>query len=109
MPDPLDEGIALHARAIEFRDAGRLAESLDACQRSLALLELALGDHPDVANVLIALSSIRAEQAAYADAEAHARRAVAIMEAFDQEGDIARIRIQALARLGMVYCTQARY
>jgi tetratricopeptide (TPR) repeat protein len=76
-----EEADALNRRANELYQAGKFSEAMPLAQRSLAILEKALGaDHPAVAVPLNDLASLHLAQGRYADAEPLFRRALAIRE-----------------------------
>jgi tetratricopeptide (TPR) repeat protein len=112
--DRIDVAAGLHESALSLQQAGRLHEAGRACRESLRRFEQECGpDHPDVANVLVALASILDEQgSAPAEAEQCALRAVAIIERVAPEmdpWDAAMIRIQARMAAGTICRNGARY
>src|SRR5205823_2301387 len=79
--DPLEPAIKLHDRAILYRDQRKYGRALTACRKSLRRFENALGTkHPDVANIVDTLGSIRENRGAYAEAERLYKRALAILK-----------------------------
>src|SRR5262249_6776795 len=105
-----DEAVALHDQAAALRDRGEPGRAEALCRQALQLLTEADGpDHPDVANVLNTLCLILLDLARYPEAEEAARRAAGVMQAYDQDGVIARIRVHALNTLGTVLRVQGRY
>jgi len=80
-PDDIDLACRLHDGAVGARAQGNLEEAESLGRKALRLLEKAEGTaHPDVANVLNHLGSVRADRGDYAEAERLYQRAVRIME-----------------------------
>src|SRR5262245_35567566 len=114
MPDPTDVAAGLHDSALSLQSAGHLKEAERACWQSVRLFEQACGpDHPDVANVLVALASILDEQGGDpAGAEQCALRAIDIIDRVAAQmdpNDAAMIRIQARMSAGSICRSAARY
>jgi hypothetical protein len=110
-PDPVDEAVVLHDRALSTWDEHRYPQTVDLCRRALELLERHGGTgSPDVANVLTLLGSAEDELGAHRAAEAHHRRAVVIMGALPaRTGDLLRLRVQAALGLAGSLRRQGRY
>src|SRR5438034_7063057 len=97
--DPVEAACRLHETAAEQLAQGRADRAETSCRRSLRLLVRAVGpNHPDLANVLNTHAAILQDRGAYAEAEAAARRSVAIVQEIPEgEGqDVERIRVQSL-------------
>src|SRR5262245_30781503 len=111
--DPrIDEACTLHARSVEARAAGRLAEAEELAWLAVARMSAAAGaGHPDVANILINLGGVCEDACDYAQAERHYRRAVTILEALP-EGvgeDVDRLRVQGWMHLANQVRHMGRY
>jgi hypothetical protein len=108
--DPVDLAVELHQGALSAMDARRYPETVALCRRALELFEAHAGPaHPDVANVLSLLGGAEDELGAHADAEAHHRRAVAIMAAMPSgDGVLRRLAVQARLGLGANLRRQGR-
>ncbi|MDT5024743.1 MAG: hypothetical protein QOE61_1169, partial [Micromonosporaceae bacterium] len=109
--DPIDEAVALHDQALSTWDEHRYPQTVDLCRRALEHFEAHVGaGHPDVANVLTLLGSAEDETGAHQAAEAHHRRAVAVMSGPPaQTGDLLRLRVQADLGLAGNLRRQGRY
>ena len=77
----LDEATALNQQAIQLYIQGRYSEAIPLAQRTLAIVEKALGpDNPDVATALDSLAQLYSARGRYADAEPLYKRSLAIKE-----------------------------
>jgi CHAT domain-containing protein/Tfp pilus assembly protein PilF len=106
--DPLAEAKRLNLRCIEFYNAGKYAEAIEPCQRSLAIREQALGsEHPDVASALNNLALVYYSKGEYAKAEPLYQRALAINEKVlgDEHPDVAT----PLNNLAGLYLAKGEY
>ena len=104
----LDEARKLNDRSIELYKAGQYSEATSLTQRTLAIVETALGqDHPVVGTVLNNLADLYQAQGRYADAEALYKRSLAIREKAlgPDHPDVAL----SLNNLGGLYLTQGRF
>ncbi|GAA1616793.1 tetratricopeptide repeat protein [Catellatospora bangladeshensis] len=108
--DPIAYAVLLHDEALRERDAHRHPRTVDLCRRALELFEEHSGTgHPDVANVLTLLASAYDEAGAHVIAEAHHRRAVAVLAALPAEGELLRLHIEAATAFGGCLRRQGRY
>jgi tetratricopeptide (TPR) repeat protein len=115
--DLSDEACRLHDEAVEAYGAGRPDEAEDLFRRALALFEQAEGpEHIDVAAVLGNLGALLEDQCDYPAAEECYVRAAAITEAIEDDAenyednqDVARLRLQSLDNLGRIHRTQGSY
>jgi tetratricopeptide (TPR) repeat protein len=104
----LDEARELNERAFELYKAGLYSEAISLAQRTLALVEKALGpDHPDVATSLNNLADLYRAQGRYADAEPLYKRSLAIHEKV-LGPDHPNVAL-SLNNLAGLYLTQGRY
>jgi tetratricopeptide (TPR) repeat protein len=113
-----DEACRLHDAAVEVYGAGRGAEAEELFRRALALFEQVEGpDHPDVAATLGNLGALLEDRCDYLGAEECYVRAAAITEAIEEDGfknyeddeDVARLRLHSLDNLGRILRMQGRY
>src|SRR5215470_17653368 len=112
-----DEACRLHDAAVEAYGAGRVGEAEELFRRSIALFEQVEGpDHPDVAAVLGDLGAVLEDRCDYQAAEECYVRAATITEAiepepkiYEDDEDVARLRLRSLNNLGRIHRTQGRY
>jgi amino acid adenylation domain-containing protein len=98
-----DRAVDLHEQALADLASGRLEHAAAAAEQSLAsLTDAASPTSPDVANVALTLSNIRAAQGRFADASSAAARALEVMEMLADETDttLAQLRVQSLVAVG---------
>jgi tetratricopeptide (TPR) repeat protein len=108
--DPIERGLALHARAQELRDAGDPLAARRRCEKALELLSRALGPrHPDVANVLLELSATYLDRGDTARAIPLCERALTILARVRCGLDGDRLRFAALAQHGGLLLAAGRY
>lgn len=115
--DLSDEACRLHDAAVGAYRAGRVDEAEGLFRRSLAFFEQAEGpDHLDVAAVLGNLGALLEDKCDYQAAEECYVRAAAITEAieddsqsYEDDRDVARLRLQSLDNLGRIHRTHGRY
>lgn len=102
---PIDLAVELHELALACRNAGRYEQAEAFARESLRLLEQEVGPHhPDVANVLDGLASLRGDVGAYGEALELSRRALDILDRVPHGGAVvARLRAQVAAHLAEVY------
>src|SRR5215471_14171906 len=113
-----DEACRLHDAAVEAYGAGRVDEAEELFRRSIALFEQVEGsDHPDVAAALGNLGAVLEDRCDYLAAEECYVRAATITEAIEDGGfknyeddeNVARLRLQSLDNLGRIRRMQGRY
>lgn len=113
MPDPTDHAVELFNQAMQSRAQGDLERAEELCAQSIEIFQNAEGENsPDAANLLNVLASMRDERGDYEGALEAAQRAINILDALGENfsgEDAARIRIEALSRLGNVQRHLARY
>lgn len=109
--DPVEEAVGLHDLALAAWDEHRYPQAAGLCRRALDLLEAHAGaGSPDVANVLTLLGSAEDETGAHEAAEAHHRRAAAVMAALPVEPEVLLcLRVQAYLGLAGNLRRQGRY
>lgn len=102
---PIDLAVELHELALACRNAGRYEQAEAFARESLRLLEREIGPrHPDVANVLDGLASVRGDMGAYDEALELSRRALDILDGAPHGGAVvARLRARVAAHLADVY------
>ncbi|HEX9734501.1 MAG TPA: tetratricopeptide repeat protein [Thermoanaerobaculia bacterium] len=102
---PIDLAVELHELALACRNAGRYEQAEAFARESLRLLEREVGPHhPDVANVLDGLASLRGDLGAFDEALELSRRALEILDRVPHGGAVvARLRAQVAAHLADVY------
>src|SRR5262249_32706379 len=113
-----DEACRLHDAAVEAYGGGRVDEAEELFRRSIALFEQVEGPaSPDVAAALGNLGAVLEDQGDYLTAEGCYVRAATITEAMENGGfknyeddeDVARLRLQSLDNLGRIRRMQGRY
>jgi tetratricopeptide (TPR) repeat protein len=112
--DLSDEACRLHDVAVEAYRGGRPDKAEGLFRRALALFEQAEG--PDVAATLGNLGAALEDRCDYVAAEECYVRAATITEAiegdsenYEEDEDVARLRLQSLDNLGRIYHTQGCY
>src|SRR5262245_19364011 len=113
-----DEACRLHDVAVEAYGGGRIDEAEDLFRRSIALFGQVEGPaSPDMAAALGNLGAVLEDRCDYAAAEECYVRAATITEAIEGDGfknyeddeDVARLRLQSLDNLGRINRIQGRY
>ena len=109
-PEDSDLALAngLHSEALKLYEEGKYAEAEQLYERSLAILEKALGpEHPDVATSLNNLAVLCEMQGKYARAESLYERSLAIREKAlgPEHPDVAT----SLNNVGLLYQSQEKY
>src|SRR5262249_35521846 len=112
-----EDACRLHDAAMEAFGGGRVDEAEELFRRALALFEQVDGqEHPDVAAVLGNLGAVLEDRCGYLAAEECYVRAAAIMDSIEAESkiyeddeDMARLRLQSIYNLGRIYRMQGRY
>jgi CHAT domain-containing protein/Flp pilus assembly protein TadD len=104
----LDEATALNQQVIQLYNQGRYSEAISLAQRTLTIVEKALGpDNPDVATALNNLADLYRAQGRYPDAETLYKRSLAIREkALGPNHPNVALSLNNLAGL---YLNQGRY
>jgi tetratricopeptide (TPR) repeat protein len=99
---------ALNQQVIQLYNQGRYSEAIPLAQRTLAIVEKALGpDHPNVATALNNLADLYRAQGRYADAETLYKRSLAMREKELGPDDL-NVAL-SLNNLAGLYLTQGRY
>src|SRR5262245_61353687 len=113
-----DEACRLHGVAVEAYGGGRVDEAEELFRRSIAIFEQMEGpEHPDVAATLGNLGAVLEDRCDYLAAEECYARAEAITKAIEEGGfknyeddeDVARLRLQSLDNLGRILRIQGCY
>lgn len=106
----IERACRLHEESIACRDRSEFPKAESNAREALCIFERQAGrNHPDVANILSNLAGIHTDRAAYEKAEPLYKRAVGIMEKFDGDADLDRLRIQCWNGLAILYRMQGRY
>jgi tetratricopeptide (TPR) repeat protein len=104
----LFEANDLNQQVIQLYNQGRYSEAIPLAQRTLAIVEKALGpDHPNVATALNNLADLYRAQGRYPDAETLYKRSLAIREKALGPDDL-NVAL-SLNNLAGLYLTQGRY
>lgn len=99
--DPLDRAAALHERALNLHDAGKLAAADRAATEAKRLFAKHSGAaHPDVASALDTLAMIALSRGETRKAVKLLERAVAILDRYPRVKEVRPFRAQSLGRLG---------
>jgi CHAT domain-containing protein/Tfp pilus assembly protein PilF len=104
----LDDAIALNQQVLQLYSQGRYSEAIPLAQRTLAIVERALGpEHPNVATALNNLADLYQAQGRYPEAVPLYKRSLAIWEkALGPDHPDVALSLNNLAGL---YLTQGRY
>jgi tetratricopeptide (TPR) repeat protein len=107
--DPIDRAIALHDSGLAALDAGDASRARAELGRALAIFVREDPKQPDVANVLVGLSTACDAAGLQAEALRHAQRAAAIGAPLRGDADVARVRYAAFCQLASIRTARGEY